>query len=99
MKVFSTLHDGAVKVSDVPPGHAFTPRGWSRSVFLRTDGFGGKAPQFRIFGRDANYCIDSRSMGDMVAGVNIELGELVMFPDSTMVIPLPSYLTTGKYEP
>lgn len=100
MKVFCTIpNDGAVEVRNVTPGYVFSPRGYPKSLFLRVGEFGGPQPQFRVFGSDANYCIDSRTMGNMVAGVDVEDGRLVMFHKDTMVITLPSYLTTGKYEP
>jgi len=100
VKIFCTIPtDGAVPVCVIPSGYVFSPRGYPKSLFLRVGEFGGPKPQFRIFGSDANCCIDSRTMGNMVAGVDVEDGRLVMFHKNAMVIPLPSYLTTGKYEP
>ena len=100
MKIFCTIpNDGAVEVRNVTPGYVFSPRGYPKSLFLRVGGFGGRSPKFTVFERDCEYCIDSRTMEDMVAGVDVEDGRLVMFHKDTMVITLPSYLTTGKYEP
>lgn len=99
MKVFDIIpSDGAVSITAVEPGRVFFPRGYPKDVFMRVAEFGGPRPQFRIWESDASYCIDNM-MADLLAGVNVENGRLVMFKDTTKVIPLPAYLTVGRDRP
>ena len=99
MKVFDTIsHDGAIEVRDIAPGHVFTPRSCPEDVYLCVGGFSGSRASLRVFDSNGQR-VDFHFMGDLRAGVNVESGALVLFYPNTKVIPLPSYLTTGKYEP
>lgn len=99
MKVFCAIpNDGAVPVRVIPPGCVFAPRHNPKDAFLCVGDFAGLRASFRVFESDEKR-VDFHFMGDLRAGVNVESGRLVLFYAHEMVIPVPAYLTTGKYEP